>query len=152
MTVPKKRNKLAETAEDLKKSTSNQHKKKKPGKAAKISTKNSAKKIDTAFEIMKHIENDDDFSEEEAIERNDSIQKDESVSSSSPSKRQGFRFQISLDALIPDKKSQDEGRKSALISKSPLLDIEVTIPFFWRFPIIGGIAQKVVRSIKTIKF
>ena len=152
MAVPKKRKKLAETAESLKRSTPNQRKKKKTAKAPKRSTGKSSKKIDAAFEIMEHIDNDDDFSEEESIERNDSIQEDEPVSSSPPSKRQGFRFQISLDALIPDKKSKDEDRKSSRISKSQLLDIGVTIPFLWRFPIIGGIAKKVVRNIKTIKF
>jgi len=151
MAVPKKRKKLAETAEDLKKSTSNQHKKKKPGKAAKISTKDSAKKIDNAFEIMKHIE-DDDFPEDETPSRSDSTRERKLYSPSSKSKQQGFRFRISLDALIPDKKSQDEDLESAPISRSHLLDIGVTIPFFWRFPIIGGIALKVVRSIKTIKF
>jgi hypothetical protein len=150
MTVPKKRKKLAETAEGLKKTIPAQHKKK-SGKVVRISTRNSAKKIDNAFEIMKHID-DDDFPADEALEKSDSIRKEKSDSSSSQSKRQGFRFQISLDALIPDKKSQDEDRKSTPIKKSPLLDIGVTIPFFWRFPIIGEIAQKVVRNIKTIKF
>jgi len=152
MAVPKKRKKLAETAEGLKKRTLNQRKKKKTGKAAKTSTRTSAKKIDNAFKIMKHIENDDDYPADEAIERDASIQDDEPVSSASHSKRQGFRFQISLDALIPNKKSKDESRKSSPVSESQLLDIGVTIPFFWKFPIIGGIVQKVVRNIKTIKF
>jgi len=125
--------------------------KKEAGKAEIISIKNSTKKIDNAFKIMKHIE-DDDLPEDETPSRSDSTRERKLGSSSSQSKRQGFRFRISLDALIPDKKSQDEDLKSAPISRSPLLDIGVTIPFFWRFPIIGEIAQKVVRNIKTIKF
>jgi hypothetical protein len=151
MAVPKKRKKLAETSESLKKSIPEQQKTKKARKAERISMKNSTKKIDNAFEIMKHIE-DDDFPEDETPSRSDSTRERKLYSSSSKSKQQGFRFRISLDALIPDKKSQDEDLESAPISRSHLLDIGVTIPFFWRFPIIGGIAQKVVRSIKTIKF
>jgi len=101
---------------------------------------------------MKHIENDDEFPADEAMENNDLLREGRPASSSSSSKRQGFRFQISLDALMPDNRSQDEDHESSPVKESPLLDIGVTIPFFWRFPIIGRIAQKVVRNIKTIKF
>lgn len=152
MAVPKKRKKLAEISDDLKKTKPGQRKKKKPGKTAKSSTRHSTKKIDTAFDIMKHIENEDEFSADVAMEENDLPREGKPASSSSSSKRQGFRFQISLDALMPDNRSQDEDRESSPVKESPLLDIGVTIPFFWRFPIIGRIAQKVVRNIKTIKF
>jgi len=153
MTVPRKRKKLAETAETLKKKIPDQHPKMKVGKAERTSSPHSAKKIDNAFKIMKHIE-EDDSSEDMASERKGSVRERKPDSPSFQPKRQGFRFRISLDALIPNKKSLDddeEDRKSSRISRAPLLDIGVTIPFLWRFPIIGEIAQKVVRNIKTIK-
>ncbi len=149
MAVPKKRKKLAETANELKQKGLKSNPKNKPQKTATISARNSSKKIDNAFEIMENIEKE--TSAEKTSGKKAIGQRSNSTKSASPLERLGFRFHISLDAVMPEKK--DSKKKSqAPLKKSSILDIGLTIPFFWKMPIIGGIAQKVVQSIKTVKF
>jgi hypothetical protein len=144
LAVPRKRKKLAETANELKQNGSKSQRQNKPQKTVKISARNSSKKIDNAFEIMEHIEKE--TSAEKTIG-----QRSNSTKSASPLERLGFRFHISLDAVMPEEKG-NRNKTAVPLNKSSILDIGLTIPFFWKMPIIGGIAQKVVQSIKTLKF
>lgn len=142
MAVPRKRKKLADTSEKLKKKASPLRQRRQRPKAEKALSRNVSEKIDTAFEIMDHIKEEpsaDMIADEETATASTNATK-----SVSTLERLGFRFHISLDAVMPEKRT---GSKE----KSSILDIGLTIPFFWRMPIIGGIAQKVIRNIKTFK-
>lgn len=139
MAVPKKRKKLAETSEKLKKKATPSQQPDKAQKTVKASTRNSSQKIDQAFEIMDHIERD-------------TAAHTPLKEKKSPLERLGFRFHISLDAVMPEEKHKNRRQKENPVHKSSILDIGLTIPFFWKMPIIGGIAQKVVQNIKTLKF
>lgn len=150
MAVPKKRKKLDETAQELKKKSPTPSHRRQTVKTEEALSRNTSKKIDSAFEIMDHIQE----------EPSDPIRSDEERTSRPfdsrntclKKERTGFRFHISLDAVMPEKKTDRRNRSPHPVNKSSILDIGLTIPFFWKMPIIGGIVQKVIRNIKTVKF
>jgi hypothetical protein len=150
MAVPRKRKKLDETAKELKKKGSTQQHRRHAVKTEEALSRNASKKIDTAFEIMDHIQEETSThipSNEESTSR-----PIDSKRSHSTKERTGFRFHISLDAVMPEKKTDSRNRSPLPINKSSILDIGLTIPFFWKMPIIGRIVQKVIRNMKTVKF
>ena len=146
MAVPRRRKKLAETA-------TSSHKAKKPAapkrpqpsrtKKAVKQTASTVEQIDTAFAIMSRI--DEKKTENETVVSRGTVSKRKAITMD----RLGFRFHFSLDAVMPD--SKDQSDPDLQPNRSSLLDIGLTIPFFWKMPIIGGIAQKVVRNLKTLK-
>jgi hypothetical protein len=140
MAVPRKRKKLAETAEKLKNNNPRPQDRKQTKKVEKTVSRNSSEKIDTAFAIMDHIEE-----EIAAVPTG-------SAKPSSTMERLGFRFHISLDAVMPEKRTGSKDRSLPPANRSSILDIGLTIPFFWKMPIIGDIAQKVIRNIRTLKW
>jgi len=68
------------------------------------------------------------------------------------SNRLGFRFHVSLDALMPNKQQRNADKRKQPVKESAVIDIDLTIPFLWDIPIIGGITQKIFKNFKTIKF
>ena len=151
MAVPKKRKKLAEKSESLKKTVRirTQKTNQKPTKYKAI--KKSSEKIDEAFEIMAHI--DDKGGKAPETPKTTKPDSPEKPSRSKPaSNRLGFRFHVSLDALMPNKPQRDAEKRKHPVKESAVIDIDLTIPFRWNMPIIGGITQKIFKNFKTIKF
>jgi hypothetical protein len=150
MAVPKKRKKLDETAQELKKKSSEPTHRREAGRTEEVLSRNASKKIDSAFEIMDHIQEETSThipSDEERTSRPFDSRKN-----NSKKERTGFRFHISLDAVMPEKKTDSRNRSPLPANKSSILDIGLTIPFFWKMPIIGKIVQKVIQNMKTVKF
>ncbi|MFH2065580.1 MAG: hypothetical protein ABIK15_10315 [Pseudomonadota bacterium] len=150
MAVPRKRKKLAETAENLKKNNPRPQDRKRTKKAEKTLARNSSQKIDTAFEIMDHIEEEPSF--DGPFKEKIAALPVDSAKPGSTMERLGFRFHLSLDAVMPEKRTGSKDRSSPPANRSSILDIGLTIPFFWKMPIIGDIAQKVIRNIRTLKW
>lgn len=146
MAVPRKRKKLAETATspETKKPAAKKRPQPSGRKKAVKQTATVAEQIDTAFAIMDSI--DDKKTENETVVSRETESKRNTITMD----RLGFRFHFSLDAVMPD--SKDQSDPDLQPNRSSLLDIGLTIPFFWKMPIIGGIAQKVIRNIRTFKF
>lgn len=150
MAVPRKRKKLDETAKELKKKGSTPKRQRHEVKTEEALSRNTSKKIDTAFEIMDHIQEETSThipSNEERISG-----PMDSKKSRSKKERTGFRFHISLDAVMPEKTTDSRNRSTLPVNESSILDIGLTIPFFWKMPIIGKIVQKVIQNMKTVKF
>jgi hypothetical protein len=150
MAVPKKRKKLDETAKELKKKGSSSKHQRHAVKTEEALSRNTSKKIDTAFEIMDHIQ--EETSTHITSNEESTSGPMDSKKSRSTKERTGFRFHISLDAVMPEKKTDSRNRSPLPVNKSSILDIGLTIPFFWKMPIIGKIVQKVIRNMKTVKF
>ncbi len=151
MAVPKKRKKLIEKSENLKKTVRarSQKSNQKPLKLKAI--KKSSEKIDEAFEIMTHIENKNEKAAK-APKITKPVDQKKPSHPKPPSDRLGFRFHVSLDALMPNKPQRNADKKKQPVKESPVIDIDLTIPFLWDMPIIGGITQKIFKNFKTIKF
>jgi hypothetical protein len=151
MAVPRKRKKLAEKPE-------HQKKRNRPGSQKQPSNKrkaenSSSKKIDDAFKIMTTIEDKPKRRITTAKEKTLTPVEEKEISPPKPSsKRMGFRFQISLDALMPNKERRLSETRKKPIKESTVVDIDLTIPFIWDLPIIGGMTQKFFKNFKTIKF
>jgi hypothetical protein len=151
MAVPRKRKKLDKTSADLKKRKGKPRAKtRNTGKMASPLSKDPDQKIDKAFEIMDSIDEPSGPAKRKTpVSRNRELEK---VSKEVTPKRQGIRFWISLDAVMPEQKKRHGDQRKKQENQSALIDIGLTLPFIWKVPIIGGIAQKVARNIKTIKF
>ena len=151
MAVPKKRKKLGEKSESLKKPVRIRSQKTNQKPTKHTALKKSSEKIDEAFEIMTHIEN-----KKEKTAKAPKVTKPAALEKPSRSKpssdRLGFRFQVSLDALMPNKARRNVDKRKQPVKESPVIDIDLTIPFLWDIPIIGGITQKIFKNFKTIKF
>lgn len=149
MAVPRKRKKLDKTAETLKKKPA----RKRPAKpAARAGTKPataSNKKIDAAFQIMDHIEDHRNSPSRKSAARR-SPATDERTAAPSPRKL-GVRFHFSVDAVMPEPGPDDNTPADPTSNRSSLVDVGLTLPFIWKVPVIGGIAQKIARSLITIK-
>lgn len=115
-------------------------------------SKDSGKKIDKAFEIMDSIEETGDAGPGDAAAPRGNTRHGGADRQTSSSQRHGIRFRFSLDAVMPEKKESDGEHDPTQKNQSALVDIGLTLPFIWKIPIIGGIAQKVARHIKPIKF
>jgi hypothetical protein len=154
MAVPRKRKKLDKTADALKRKPARKPLAKPAARAeaepASASDKKSDKKIDDAFQIMDHIEDDGNSASQGSGNRRPQA-KNGRKATRKPRKL-GFRFRFSVDAVMPEPgSSKDDTPASKDIDRSSLVDVGLTIPFIWKVPIIGGIAQKLARSLKTIK-
>lgn len=150
MAVPRKRKKLAEKSEIPAKRIRTRAQKTKPATKKRKVTNASSKKIDDAFTIMTHIED----KKKKAVKRPKITKPVDLEKPSSPkpsSKRFGFRFQVSLGALMPNKARRDEETRKQPVKESTVIDIDLTIPFLWDMPIIGGLTQKFFKNFKTIK-
>lgn len=150
MAVPRKRKKLAEKPERRVKqirpaSQKQPSSKRKPLKA-------SSKKIDEAFKIMTDIEDKTKRRIRAVKEKTPPpVEKKDASPPKPSSKRMGFRFQISLDALMPNKERRLSETRKKPVKESTVVDIDLTIPFIWDLPIIGGMTQKFFKNFKTIK-
>jgi len=150
MAVPRKRKKLAEQPE-------RQKKRARPGSRKQPSAKrksagSASKKIDDAFKIMTTIEDKPKRQNNAAKEKPPPPVEEKDASPAKPSsKRMGFRFQISLDALMPNKERRFTETRKKPVEESQVLDIDLTIPFLWDIPIIGGMTKKFFKNFKTIK-
>jgi len=150
MAVPRKRKKLAEKSESPAKRVRISAKKPKQTPRKLTLVKASSKKIDDAFKIMTHIED-----KKKKIIKTQKVktpvEQKEPPSPKPSSSKFGFRFQVSLDALMPNKARRDAETRKQPVKESTVIDIDLTIPFLWDIPIIGGLTQKFFKNFKTIK-
>jgi len=110
----------------------------------------SSQKIDQAFKIMDHIDRADVPTGSPGENRISSHSPDKRMNPVK-SKRTGFRFHFALDAVLPVDATDGEASSTEGPTKSSLLDLGFTIPFFWKFPVIGGAAKKIIKHIKGIQ-
>lgn len=111
------------------------------GAPAKISIQTDEEpegKLDEAFEIVAHMENEsnDGDAPPENTEPIKQTSADEAV-------RPGFRWRISLEAIVPEGKRRSGHKKNAL-ETAPLINFDFTVPFLWRTPLIGPAAKKCI--------
>lgn len=144
MALPKKRKKLEKESEEFQ-----EVKKVKPKrKRAKSKEAILAEEIKSAFEIIETIEPTND--QEEEIESESKSKKEETrdyaIDLVSKRKNPGFRINLSFDAIIPGERSTETNGRS--VNKSSLLNIGFTVPFLWRFPIVGGVIKKIVTTLQ----
>ena len=59
----------------------------------------------------------------------------------------GLRFRFALDALISDTDTRS-GKKDVRAGESNILNIGFTLPHFWKLPIVGTTALKIVKHIQ----
>jgi len=158
MTVPKKRKKL-EPAKDKKKTVQ----KKQPRKSTKASAPrkaaSKARQLDEAFEIIEHIEEGKETGK--PLKASDSNSRPDvengakngvENSSGKSSDRLGFRWNISLDAVMPDDSEPAVDHKNAEKKpvnprQSTVFDVGFTIPFFWDWPVFGELTRKFFQNI-----
>jgi len=151
MAVPKKRKKLAEKSESRKSTVRTRSQKSNQEPTMHQAIKKSSEKIDEAFEIMTHIDNKGErAAKAPKITKPDSPEKPSRFKPAS--NRLGFRFHVSLDALMPNKAQRNADKRKQPVKESAVIDIDLTIPFLWDIPIIGDITQKIFKNFKTIKF
>jgi hypothetical protein len=151
MAVPRKRKKLAEKSKSPAKKIRASSQKPKQTSKKHTAVKAPSKKIDNAFKIMTHIESKKKKSIKTPRVSAQPVEKKEPSLPKSSSDRMGFRFQISLDALMPNKARRFSETRKQPVKESTVIDIDLTIPFLWDLPIIGGITQKFFKNFKTIK-
>lgn len=100
------------------------------------------KKVDRAFEVIEGLEKSD--------------KKEAAAGKSAPKgpapitipKKSGLKIKISLDALISEKDTQTTREKNLHPGISNLLNLDFTVPYIWRIPIVGKTALKVVKYVQ----
>lgn len=151
MAIPKKRKKLAEKTERQTKAADSRSSRASRRAPQSRTLRTSSKKIDGAFDLMSHIEDGDETAAETKRRKQpDSLKKPSSAKSDAD--RLGFRFHVSLDALMPNKARRNVDKRKQPVEESHVVDIHLTIPFLWDIPIIGELSQKIFKNFKTIKF
>ena len=93
-------------------------------------------KLDEAFEIMEQIP----YSEATAVE-----------SASPQSQHLGFRWMISLEAVLPEDTNDNSQGPQPEIYRSTLLNLGFTIPFFWGFPIVDEMTKNFFKFFKPYR-
>lgn len=101
------------------------------------------KKVDRAFEVIEGLEKSE--------KKDDSAKKSNHKKSAGDSKgkRSGLQIKFSLDALISERDTQTTNAKNLRPGASNLLNVDFTVPYIWRIPVIGKTALKVVKYLQT---
>lgn len=63
--------------------------------------------------------------------------------------RSGLRFRFGLDAFVSDNDTRTTDEKDIRPGKATLLDIDVTVPYVWKIPIIGKRALRIVKYFQS---
>lgn len=63
--------------------------------------------------------------------------------------RKGFQWHISLDAVMPEDRSESGSKPD--VETASLFDIAFTVPFFWTFPIVGNMTLKYLKFLNSLK-
>ncbi len=104
-----------------------------------------AAKLDQAFEIVEHMENKTDDTET-------SSENTEPMRESMDKKaRPGFRWRISLEAVVPEDAPAKPRNKEKSFETAPILNFDVTVPFLWRAPVIGTATKKCIAFLKNFR-
>jgi len=140
MAVPRKRKKLDETAKELKKKGSSSKHQRHAVKTEEALSRNTSKKIDTAFEIMDHIQ-EETSTHIPSNEESTSGPMD-SKKTRSTKERTGFRFHISLDAVMPEKKQTAETGPRFPLTNHPYWISDSPYPFSGRCPLLAKSFKK----------
>jgi len=106
-----------------------------------MTTNNSRdKKVDRAFEVIEGLEK----SEKKGDSNDKSTQKQ--ADGDSKGKRSGLQIKFSMDALISE---QDTHARNLRPGASNLLNVDFTVPYIWRIPVLGKTALKVVKYLQA---
>ena len=136
MAVPRKRIKLDRTV--VAKQPPKDQPVEKPPKAAPVSNlkTRSARQLDEAFEIMEQIP----------------YRETAGTKTLEPApRRTGFRWKISLEAVLPDNTSAGSEDQSSQSQRSSLIDLGFTIPFFWGWPIFGAMTKSFLKNFEPYR-
>ncbi len=97
-------------------------------------------RLDRAFEIMERIEAPEVQEPEMPILEPSRKRMEKEI-------REGFRWHISLEALMPHQSDFDNAPD---VGTKPLFDVGFTVPFFWGVPIVGSLTQKYLRFLSEL--
>jgi hypothetical protein len=96
----------------------------------------SLQKLDKAFEIMEQVP----YRESGATE-----------AASPQSQRLGFRWKISLEAVLPEDTNADSKGPASNPDRTTLLNLGFTVPFFWGWPIVDEITKNFLKYFKPYR-
>lgn len=101
------------------------------------------KKVDRAFEVIEGLEKSE--------KKDDAARKPNhrKAAGDSKGKRSGLQIKFSLDALISERDTQTTNAKNLRPGASNLLNVDFTVPYIWRIPVIGKTALKVVKYLQA---
>jgi hypothetical protein len=142
MGVPKKRKKLDRSINGKPKTSQKvdykDNSQGKDGFNTLFQEQTSSDKLDKALEIIENI--DKKITDAEGIMSPHNTVVDNANLPGRKPARTGFRFRISMEAVMPEEYSSRYGEKEK-VSISSLFKLDFTIPFLWRLPVIGRFAQ-----------
>ena len=155
MAVPRTRKKLDKSAENLKKTVGKlveENKKRtgnrKPiGDSSKAKVIKSAEKLDKAFEVVENLDKSIQQTSAVPVKKDSDIQERKDASIVPLSGKFGFRFKISVDAIMPLEAEKTSPKDQDKAKKSSVVEIGFTLPFIWGLPVIGGLAKKLLKKL-----
>ena len=101
------------------------------------------KKVDRAFEVIEGLE------KSEKKDHSAKKSNHKKATGDSKGKRSGLQIKFSLDALISERDTRTTNEKDLRPGASNLLNVDFTVPYIWRIPVVGKTALKIVKYLQA---